>query len=860
MGISPMMQQYLNTKEQYKDCLLFYRLGDFYELFYEDAITASRVLDLTLTGRNCGVEDKAPMCGVPYHAAETYISRLLNEGYKVAICEQLTEPTKGKIVVRDVTRVVTPGTIMDTNLLEDKKNNYIASVCQNNNSIGIAYADISTGEFCICEFNENAYVKTNDCLNRIGAKEIIVNEQMYVNSGLLASYKAGQLPKFSKYYEWTFDISTATDTITKQLNVTTISRYDYAKKTTAISAAGALINYLIETQKRSLSHINKITLIKDNDYMYLDNISIKNLELVQTNREQKKKGSLLWVLDYTKTSMGARQLNNWLLQPLQNSNAINTRFDCVEELYNHPQHLDDLIASLANIRDIQRIAGKISYGNVMPKDLLSLKESLFFVPELKKTLDVINNTHLNNLLLTSEDCKSLYAFLDKAIAPDSPALLSAGGYIKSGFNQELDELRNTSQLAKTWLANLEAREKEETGIKNLKIGYTRVFGYYIEVNKSQEGLVPFRYQRKQTIANHERFTTPELKDIEDKILNSEELSLKLESDLYNKIKEYLLSVVSVLQSTANDIATLDCYSSLATCAIKNNYTRPIINDQISTINIVEGRHPVVEMVCGKENFVPNDTNLTQEDNTMIITGPNMAGKSTYMRQVALITLLAHIGSFVPAKTAEICICDRIFTRIGASDDLAYGQSTFMVEMVEVSNIINNATNKSLLILDEVGRGTSTYDGLSIAWAVIEYIVKNIKAKTLFATHYHELTQLEGRLEGVKNYRISVKEFNNSIIFLRKIVRGGANKSFGIEVASLAGIYSDIITRAKEILADIEKTGFNLTLDVIKENNQKQNNQNNIEIINMLKELNIETLSPLVAFEILSDLIQKAHKE
>ena len=513
---------------------------------------------------------------------------------------------------------------------------------------------------------------------------------------------------------------------------------------------------------------------------------------------------------------------------------------------------------MSNIRDIQRIAGKISYGNVMPKDLISLKESLNFVPELKKTLNLINNAHLNNLLLNSEDCKALSKFLDNAIAPDCPALLSAGGYIKNGFNKELDELRDTSNSAKIWLANLEAKEKEETGIKNLKIGYTRVFGYYIEVNKSQENLVPFRYQRKQTIANHERFITPELKEIEDKILNSEELAQKLESDLYNKIKEYLLSVVSTLQSTANDIATIDCYSSLATCAIKNNYSRPLINNEITSINIVDGRHPVVEVVTGRENFVPNDTNLTESNNTMIITGPNMAGKSTYMRQVALITLLAHIGSFVPAKSAEICICDRIFTRIGASDDLAYGQSTFMVEMVEVSNIINNATNKSLLILDEVGRGTSTYDGLSIAWAVIEYIVNNIKAKTLFATHYHELTQLEGKLDGVKNYRISVKEFNNSIIFLRKIVRGGANKSFGIEVASLAGIYDEIIKRAKIILSDIEKTGINLTNDVVEE--KIPITDNNKEIINILKELNIETLSPLVAFEILSDLIQKAQKE
>ncbi len=850
-----MMQQYMLTKENYKDCLLFYRLGDFYELFFEDAVIASKALDLTLTGRNCGLDQKAPMCGVPYHAVDTYLSKLVSQGFKVAICEQLTEPAPGTIVSRDVTRVVTPGTVMESSILEDNKNNYIASVYKNNNSIGIAYADISTGEFCVCEFGNNAYVKANDCLVRVKPTEIICNDAMSNAASQINSSKFGYLPVFSKYNDWAYKYENALDMVKKQLNVDSLARFDYAQKYSAISAAGALISYMIDTQKRTLGHINSIVLIKDAEYMYLDNTTCRNLELTETLREQKKRGSLLGVIDKTKTSMGSRLIRNWLLQPLQDSDAINRRLNLVELLKNNPIVLDSISDKLNNICDIQRLAGKISYGSVMPRDCISLMNSLKIIPSVKADIDRLNNTEISLLLSEMDKTTELSDFISKSINEESPAILSGGGFIKKGYNSQLDELRDTSHSAQKWLSDLENAEREKTGIKTLKIGYTRVFGYYIEINKSQIDLVPYNYQRRQTIANHERYITPELKEIEDKILGADELSIKLEQELYAKIKEYMMTLVSSIQSVANDIAQLDCLCSLATIALKNNYCRPNINKDVNCIKIEDGRHPVVEAMLRSEMFIPNDTYLTQTDHTMIITGPNMAGKSTYMRQVALITLMAHIGSFVPAKSADICIVDRIFTRIGASDDLSYGQSTFMVEMIEVANILSNATQNSLLLLDEVGRGTSTYDGLSIAWAVIEHIVNNIKAKTLFATHYHELTQLEGQLDGVKNYRISVKEYDNNIIFLRKIVRGGANRSFGIEVASLAGIDRKIVDRARVILHNVEQVGLETV--VATESTTKTDSNN--EVINRLKDLDINTVSPMVAFDILNELSMKAKK-
>ncbi len=861
MALSPMMQQYMQTKEQYKDCLLFYRLGDFYEMFFDDAIAASKVLDLTLTGRNCGLEERAPMCGVPYHAVDTYIAKLIDNGFKVAICEQLTAPEQGKIVARDVVRVITPGTVIESSMLDEKKNNYIASIFKTKAQVGVAYCDITTGEFVVSQCEEDYMSNLNDILVRIRPSEIICNEETLQINQNLACVKLNIMPKFQPYYEYAYDYDTACDTIKKQLNISSLVGHDYAKLDNAICASGALIRYILETQKRTLNSINKITVEKNNEFLYMDIATCRNLELTETIRDQKKKGSILWLLDNTKTSMGARLLRSWVLQPLTNQTKINDRLDAVEELVKNPILLNDITSVINNISDIQRLTGKISYGSIMPRDCLMLKNSLINIPDVNHLIRSLKSKLTSNLLVDIDKINELTDFLQKAIDEDAPNVISGGGFIKEGFNTELDQLKNVSQEGQKWLTALEATEREQTGIKNLKIGYTRVFGYYIEVSKAQQDQIPFRYQRKQTVANHERYITEELKQIEEKILNSEELSIKLEQQIYTQAKEYMQTLVSDLQKVSTDIAVLDCLCSLAQVAIKHNYIKPTINNDIKTINIKDGRHPVVEALLKDDQFIPNDCYLdTKQDRTLIITGPNMAGKSTYMRQVAVITLLAHIGSFVPAEKAEISITDRIFTRIGATDDLAYGQSTFMVEMIEVANIINNATKDSLLILDEVGRGTSTFDGLSIAWAVLEYITNNIKAKTLFATHYHEITDLEGQLDGVKNYRISVKEYNNKVIFLRKIVRGGANKSFGIEVASLAGINENVIKRAQEILYTLEEKDLCHDSKLFDASAPKQSNYNYNEIINSLKDTDMNTVSPLIAFEILNDLVQKAKKE
>ncbi len=860
MALSPMMQQYLATKEQYKDCLLFYRLGDFYEMFFEDAKTASKVLDLTLTGRNCGLEEKAPMCGVPHMAVDTYVAKLIQNGYKVAICEQMTEPQAGKIVPRDVVRVITPGTVIEKDILDDKKNNYIVSVYLQKNIVGVAYADISTGEFKICEFTENAYGKLSDTLLRVRPAEIICNDEMFLNKDLVSATKSNTLPRFQSYLDYSFEATNAVNTIKKQLGITTIAGHDFSKLSHGMSAAGGLIAYLIETQKRTLKNINKIVVERFDDYMYLDIYARKNLELTETLREQKRKGSVLALLDKTKTSMGARQLSRWLLQPLQNEAEINRRLNCVEEFVNNKILLNDIQHLLSSINDIERLSAKISYGTIMPKDCIALKNSLSVIPDVWELTKDINNGGIDTLFADYEQIQQLSNLIDAVIDDDPATLLANGGYIKRGFNEELDTLKSASKDGQKWLSALEAEEREKTGIKNLKVGYTRVFGYYIEVSKSQSSLVPYRYQRRQTISNHERFVTDELKEIEEKILNSDELAQKLELEIYNKFKEELLNYVQLIQNLSSNIAFLDCICSFANVAVEKNYVKPKINKSVKQIKIVEGRHPVVESLLKDEQFVPNDTLLDNNDNrTIIITGPNMAGKSTYMRQIALITLFAHIGCFVPAKSADICLVDRIFTRIGASDDLSYGQSTFMVEMVEVSNIINNATKNSLLLLDEVGRGTSTFDGMSIAWAVLEYISTTIKAKTLFSTHYHEITELEGQLEGVKNYRVSVKEYNNSILFLRKIVRGGANKSFGIEVASLSGIYPAIIDRARQILHVLEERDINNNC-VETLNETKTVNIVADRIYNQLCDVEIERVSPMEAFEILNSLVQQIKKE
>ncbi len=859
--LSPMMQQYFDTKQQYQDCLLFYRLGDFYEMFFDDAKIASKILDLVLSGRNCGLEERAPMCGVPYHAVDMYIAKLLEKGYKVAICDQLTDPVPGQIVQRGITRVITPGTVIDPESLKDGQGNYILSICKKDETIGVAYCDVSTGEFRISEYVEDSEQKMMDLLSRIRPAEIICNEQMFMLSHDKDIRNLDFLPPFTKHLDFEFDLNNAKELLKKQFKISNIAGHDFAKLNCAISATGALLGYLNETQMRSLNHINKIITEKHGDFMHLDFNACKNLELVENAKDHKRRGSLLGHLNKTKTAMGARLLEKWVLQPLQNSAKINKRLDCIEELSGNAILQSDLEGSLSGVSDIARICSKISYGTIMPKDCIALKNSLVHTVDCANFVGELSKENFGELFQDITSVKNLAELLDKTFVDSPPALTSGGGYIREDFNKELFELRHVSSQAKKWLSDLEAKEKEETGIKGLKVGYSRVFGYFIEVPKSQADSVPYSFQRKQTISNHERFVTDELKQIENKLLNAEELAIKLEMTIFENIKEKLKELVEDIQQVAGDVAYIDTILSLTKVANECNYVRPKISERYKHIKIQNGRHPIVEANMKGETFVPNDAYLDEKDDrTLIITGPNMAGKSTYMRQIALIVLMAHIGSFVPASSAEIAITDRIFTRIGASDDLSSGQSTFMVEMVEVANILNNATPKSLVILDEVGRGTATYDGMSIAWAVLEYISTKIKCKTLFSTHYHEITTLEGKLEGVKNYKVSVKEFNGSVVFLRKIMRGSADKSFGIEVASLSGIYEEIIKRAKNILSQLEKNSVKFDIKAsteTKEEGLSQSEKDNV--INMLKNIDLNKLSPMEAFEIVVDLNRKVNK-
>lgn len=860
MALSPMMQQYVLTKEKYKDAILLYRLGDFYEMFFEDAVTASKELDLTLTGKMCGLDERAPMCGIPYHALDGYLAKLIEKGYKVAICEQLTEPKKGvKLVERDVVRVITPGTLIDSNLLDDKKNNYILSACLDGGIVGVAYTDISTGIIYLAEQNLNQF---NDLLVRVRPSEIICNKNLAEIADTLLATKLQIIPNFQVRAFENFDFDECYKTLTNQIDKKELIGLTDKKQT--IISAGILINYLLETQKRSLSHINTISYIQDSEFMAIDSNTRRNLELTETIKDRKKRGSLLWLLDKTQTSMGSRCLRTYIEQPLYDEKLINQRLNGVEELVKNIVVRDALTSLLGSVYDIERLCGKVSYNNLTPKDTIALKNSLSVLPEIKEKLSGFKSTILKNIAKDIYDYSSIYSMLDSAIVENPPYVLKDGGFIKKGYSKELDDICNISTVGKTWLATLEADEREKTGIKNLKIGYNSVFGYYIEVSKGQVDQVPYRYQRKQTIANAERYITDELKEMENKILHAEEQKITLEIKLFNEIREVLLENVSAMQKTARQIAVLDALLSLAIVACEKNYCKPQVSSSINSIEIVNGRHPVVEALLKNEDFIPNDTFLNNTDSrTMIITGPNMAGKSTYMRQVALITLMAHIGSFVPAQKANIALTDKIFTRVGASDDLAFGQSTFMVEMSEVSNILKQATNNSLIVLDEVGRGTSTFDGLSIAWSVMEYLSKTLKAKTLFATHYHELTELEGLLEGVKNYRINVKEFNDTIIFLRKIVRGGANKSFGIEVAKLAGLPENVITRAKEILHTLEENEINKnsSLTQLNETTETKKYQKAVmEVGNILKDVNVETLTPLNAFDLILQLKEKLNKE
>ena len=854
--LSPMMEQYLQTKEKYKDCIIFYRLGDFYEMFFDDAIKASKMLDLTLTGRDCGLEERAPMCGVPYHAADEYIAKLVSLGEKVAVCEQLTEPTKGKdLVQRDVVRIVTAGTVTNDELIDKKNNNFLGSVYIEEKGCSFAWVDITTGEFFAKEWREQNFLsEISNELIKISPAEIIANKRGYEVFSASPLIEHGLLPKFNLFIESEFNNQIALDTIKSQLKLQSLSSLGLQDNSLNICSSGALISYLKETQKHALLNINKISVQNPQNYVMLDANATRNLELTKTLHDGKKYGSLLWLLDKTKTSMGARKLNNWILFPLSDKDKIEERLDAVESLYNSTLIRQSLSDLLSEIKDISRLAGKISNGNLMPADCVALKKSLEILPNVKFQLLGINSTLIQQICYDIEDFSEIVELLNSAISDNPPPTTKDGGYIKDGYSNELDELRSISKNSKFYLSELENREREKTGIKNLRVAYNRIFGYYIEVTNSFKDRVPYEYVRRQTLANAERFITDELKDLESKILSSEEQSLKLETKIYNYVKQFLSDRIESLLTSAEAIANLDVITSLATVARQNNYVKPTILDNNGTLNVVDGRHPVVENVS-RQKFVPNDCLLDNRDNRMmIITGPNMAGKSTYMRQVALITLMAHVGSFVPAKSAEIPLTDKIFTRVGASDNLISDQSTFMVEMSEMADILNNATKKSLIILDEIGRGTSTYDGLSIAWAVVEYITKKIKAKTLFATHYHELTELEGILEGVKNYKVTVKEMQNTIVFFRKIMRGGTNKSFGIEVAELAGINKEVTQKAKNILKSLEKKDIarsNFTPSISEEKEVQP-----VEVEKILLDLDINNTSPMQSFNILSDLIEK----
>lgn len=808
--LTPMMQQYMQIKEQYKDCILFYRLGDFYEMFYEDAEICSKELEIVLTGKSVGQEDRAPMCGVPYHAVDNYLSKLVSRGYRVAICEQVEDPKMAKgIVKREVIRIVTPGTNLNTQVLDETRNNYLMAVIHTTNAYGISIVDVTTGDYYVTEVDTER--KLMDEIFKWSPSEIICNDTFFVSGvNIDAIQNIGGLA-ISPLEPWYFDDELCIRALKEHFNVGTLDGLGLKDYTIGVIAAGCVMQYLRETQKSSLSHIIKLIPYSYEKYMLLDSSTVRNLELTETMREKTKKGSLLWVLDKTKTAMGARLLRSFMEQPLIDYDMINCRLEAVDQLKNNMITREEIREYLNPIYDLERLMGKISYKSANPRDLIAFSSSLSMLPHIKFLMKDFDSQLLKELYEELDTLDDIFQLINTSIADEPPMNVKEGGIIREGYHEEVDHLRKAKTEGKDWLMDLETKEREATGIKNLKIRYNRVFGYYLEVTNSYQNLVPSNWIRKQTLANAERYTTPELKDLEDIILGAEDKLFSLEYDLFSEIRDQIGLEVKRIQQTAKAIAKIDAFASLALIAEQNNYTRPVMNMN-GIINIKNGRHPVVERMISHDMFVANDTLLDNNKNRIsIITGPNMAGKSTYMRQTALIVLMAQIGSFVPADSASISIVDRIFTRVGASDDLASGQSTFMVEMTEVANILRNATKNSLLILDEIGRGTSTFDGLGIAWAVTEFISSSqlLGAKTLFATHYHELTELEGRLEGVNNYCIAVKEQGEDIVFLRKIVKGGADKSYGIQVAKLAGVPTSVLKRASEIVAEL--TGNDLAL-------------------------------------------------
>ena len=875
--LTPMMDQYLEVKKQNPGCLLFFRLGDFYEMFFEDAITASRELEITLTGRSCGQDEKAPMCGVPYHSAENYIQRLIQKGYKVAICEQMEDPKMAKgIVKREISRIVTPGTNMNAEAMEQNKNNYIMSVNRVEDMIGVAIADVTTGEFLVTEFKEEE--KFMDEVAKYSPSELLVNEDLKNMQSLdfdrITRLHAVYINSYESYH---YQYERCRDTILHHFGVLSLDGLGLSEMILAVSAAGALLEYLMDTQKRDLNHITRIDTYSVQQFMMLDAATRRNLELTETMRDKSRKGSLLWILDYTKTAMGGRLLRKWLEQPLVSLEQIEERQEAVADLKEDPMLCEELKETLDGIYDMERLLGRISYGSAGARDLISLKNSLSALPGIQMLIENLNAPYYKKMAGSFDTLEDLYQLLEESIYEEPPITVREGNLIKAGYNETVDRLRSASTEGKTWLMELEAKEKEATGIKNLRVGYNRVFGYYIEVSKGNVPLVPDRYIRKQTLSTGERYITEELKKIEDTLLGAQDKVVELEYQLFVEIRDRIAAQIVRIQKTADQVAALDVLRSMAEAAFRNQYVRPrMLCSKKGILNIKDGRHPVVEKMLGEEPFIANDTYLdTKDDRIAIITGPNMAGKSTYMRQVAVIQLMAQIGSFVPAAEAELSIVDRIFTRVGASDDLARGQSTFMVEMSEVSNILRHATSQSLLILDEIGRGTSTFDGLSIAWAVVEYISdkKIIGAKTLFATHYHELTELEGQLPGVKNYCVAIKENGEDVVFLRRIYRGSGDQSYGIEVAKLAGLPDWVVNRSREILSelldrDIAKRAGNIKAKshvkkVKEEPNVAQlslfggGSEEKDAIIDTIKGLKIMEMNPMEAMNALYALYQQA---
>ena len=863
---SPMMQHYLQTKEEYPDCILFYRLGDFYEMFFEDAKIVSRELELTLTGKSCGQEERAPMCGVPFHAYESYMNRLVAKGYKVAICEQMEDPKQAKgMVRREVIRVVTPGTNINEQALDEGKNNYIMCIVSLSDQFGVATADVTTGDFFVTEVDSKR--RLLDEIYKFSPTEVVCNEALFMSGLDIDDLKNRVGIVLYSLEHWYFDDSLCENTLKEHFRVNSLEGLGLADLECGMIASGSLLKYLYETQKNSLEQISAIHPYTTGKFMVLDSSTRRNLELVETLREKAKRGSLLWVLDKTKTAMGARMLRSFVEQPLIEKEEIEGRLDAIEELMQRAIDREELREYLNPVYDLERLLTRITYQSANPRDLTAFKSSIGMIPHIRGILLELQSKEIQGICEDMDTLEDLYTLIDAAIEEEPPITVREGGIIKDGYHEEIDRLREAKSQGKNWLAELEAKEREKTGIKNLKIKFNKVFGYYLEVTNSFKDLVPDYYTRKQTLTNAERYITPELKEMEDMILGAEDKLVQLEYELFRELREQIAKNVVRIQKTAKALAKIDVFASLALISEQNHYCRPSLN-QNGRIDIKNGRHPVVEKMINNDMFIANDTYLDNQKNRIsVITGPNMAGKSTYMRQTALIVLMAQIGCFVPAETADIGIVDRIFTRVGASDDLASGQSTFMVEMTEVANILRNATGNSLLILDEIGRGTSTFDGLSIAWAVVEHISnpKLLGAKTLFATHYHELTELEGKLDNVNNYCIAVKEKGDDIVFLRKIVKGGADKSYGIQVAKLAGVPDSVIERAKEIAEELGRhdiVDFTEILSNKKNSATKKKKEhldevdltqmslfdavNDNDIIEELKEIDVGNLTPIEA--------------